>query len=44
MKLSREEAEQLKPMYDFYVGQLQAMHQLDLDAEDLALVLDPNSA
>ncbi len=41
MKLSAEELEALKPMYDHFARQIAPIHDLDLDAEDLAVVFQP---
>ena len=41
MKLSSEELAALKPMYDHYARQIAPIHDLDLDAEDLAVVFQP---
>lgn len=41
LNLSSEELASLKPMYDFYVAQVQRLHELDLGAEDLAVVFPP---
>ena len=38
LELTAEELEGLKPMYDHYATRVSALHELDLDAEDLALV------
>lgn len=42
MHLSTAELEHLKPMFDFYAVQIHALHDLDLAAEDLAVVYSPN--
>ena len=42
LKLTAEELEGLKPMYDHYATRTRALHELDLDAEDLALVFSPD--
>ena len=41
MKLSAEELAALKPMYDHYARQIAPIHDLELDAEDLAVVFQP---
>ena len=41
MKLSADELQALKPMYDFYARQTAPIHDLELDAEDLAVVFQP---
>jgi hypothetical protein len=42
LRLSPAELEHLKPMFDFYVVQIRVLHDLDLAAEDLAVVYSPN--
>jgi hypothetical protein len=42
MSLTPAELEHLKPMFDFYAAQLHVLHDLDLAAEDLAVVYSPN--
>ena len=42
LRLTPAELEHLKPMYDFYAAQIRALHDLDLAAEDLAVVYSPN--
>ncbi|MCH8064023.1 MAG: hypothetical protein IH861_16145 [Chloroflexi bacterium] len=42
MKLSAEELETLKPMYDYFARQTAPLHDLELDAEDLAVVFQPD--
>jgi hypothetical protein len=42
MRLTPAELEHLKPMFDFYAAQIRALHDLDLAAEDLAVVYSPN--
>jgi hypothetical protein len=41
LKLSDAELEHLKPMYDHYMPEVQALHELELDVEDLAVVFAP---
>ena len=41
MRLSAEELEGLKPMYDYFARQTAPIHGLELDAEDLAVVFQP---
>ncbi len=41
MKLSADELEALKPMYEHYARQIAPIHDLELDAEDLAVVFQP---
>jgi hypothetical protein len=40
--LTDEELAGLKPMYDHFAGPVAKMHELDLDAEDLAVVFSPD--
>ena len=42
MHLTTAELEHLKPMFDFYAEQMRRLHDLDLAAEDLAVVYSPN--
>ena len=42
MRLTSAELEHLKPMFDFYAAQIRVLHDLDLAAEDLAVVYSPN--
>ena len=42
MRLSPAELEHLKPMFDFYAAQIRVLHDVDLAAEDLAVVYSPN--
>ena len=42
LTLSTEELESLKPMYDYYAGQIASLHDVDLGAEDLAVAFSPN--
>ena len=42
LRLSPAELEHLKPMFDFYAEQLRVLHDVDLAAEDLAVVFSPN--
>lgn len=41
MHLSPAELADLKPMFDFYAEQIRVIHDLDLAAEDLAVVYNP---
>ncbi len=41
MKLSTEELEALKPMYEHFARQIAPIHDLELGAEDLAVVFQP---
>ena len=42
LRLTATELEHLKPMFDFYAAQIHVLHDLDLAAEDLAVVYSPN--
>ena len=42
MGLSAAELEHLKPMFDFYAAQIRVLHDVELAAEDLAVVYSPN--
>ena len=42
LRLTPAELEHLKPMFDFYAAQIRGLHDLDLAAEDLAVVYSPN--
>ena len=42
MRLTTAELEHLKPMFDFYAAQIRVLHDVDLAAEDLAVVYSPN--
>ena len=41
MSLTARELEALKPMYDHFARQIAPIHDLELDAEDLAVVFQP---
>ncbi len=41
MSLTTGELEALKPMYDHFAKQIAPIHDLELDAEDLAVVFQP---
>jgi hypothetical protein len=41
LNLSAEELSALKPMYDYYAALLPALHEMELDAEDLAVSFSP---
>jgi hypothetical protein len=41
LSLNAEELAALKPMYDFYAPLVQALHDVELDAEDLAVTFLP---
>lgn len=42
LNLTAEELVALKPMYDYYAGLIQQLHEVELDAEDLAVTFSPN--
>jgi hypothetical protein len=42
MRLTTAELEDLKPMFDFYAAQIRVLHDVELAAEDLAVVYSPN--
>ena len=42
MHLTTAELEDLKPMFDFYAAQIRVLHDVELAAEDLAVVYSPN--
>jgi hypothetical protein len=42
LTLKPEELTALKPMYDHYAKQIRALFEIELDAEDLAVVYSPN--
>ena len=42
LHLNAEELAALKPMYDYYVPLVQALHEVELDAEDLAVTFLPS--
>ena len=42
LRLTPADLEHLKPMFDFYSAQIRVLHDLDLAAEDLAVVHSPN--
>ena len=42
LNLTTAELGHLKPMFDFYAAQMRRLHDLDLAAEDLAVVYSPN--
>ena len=41
MKLNADELQALKPMYEHFARQIAPIHDLELDAEDLAVVFQP---
>ena len=44
LNLTPDEVAALKPMYDFYVAQIRSLHEIPLDAEDLAVSFSPTWA
>ncbi|MEE8305481.1 MAG: hypothetical protein V3S24_23940 [Candidatus Tectomicrobia bacterium] len=42
LSLSDEELASLKPMFDFYTEQIQKLHDVELDVEDLAVAFSPS--
>jgi hypothetical protein len=42
LTLATEELASLKPMFDHYAQQVRALYEVELDAEDLAVVYNPN--
>jgi hypothetical protein len=42
LNLTTEELAALKPMYDYYAALIQRLHEVELDAEDLAVTFSPN--
>lgn len=43
LELTAEELESLKPMFDLVAARVTAIHELDLGAEDLAVVFRPET-
>ena len=41
LNLTSDEVAALKPMYDFYAAQIRSLHEIPLDAEDLAVSFSP---
>ena len=41
ISLTSTELEQLKPMYDFYLHDVQSLHDIDLEMGDLSVVFPP---
>jgi hypothetical protein len=41
LNLTPDEGAALKPMYDFYAAQIRSLHEIPLDAEDLAVSFSP---
>jgi hypothetical protein len=42
LSLQNEELTALKPMFEFYAQQIKVLFEVDLDAEDLAVMYSPN--
>ena len=42
LDLTAEELESLRPMYELIANQTTSLHDMDLGAEDLAVVFSPN--
>ena len=42
LALRPEELTALKPMYDHYAKQIRALFEIELDAEDMAVMYSPN--
>jgi hypothetical protein len=42
LALKPEELTALKPMFDFYATQIRALFDIDLEAEDMAVMYSPN--
>jgi hypothetical protein len=42
LTMKTEELTALKPMFDHYAKQIKLMFEIDLDAEDMAVVYSPN--
>jgi hypothetical protein len=42
LALKPEELTALKPMFDFYAQHIKVLFEVDLDAEDLAVMYSPN--
>jgi hypothetical protein len=40
--MTHEELAALKPMYDYYTRQIKGLFEVDLGAEDLAVIYSPN--
>ena len=41
LRLTTEELTSLKPMFDHYAKQIQMLYEVELDAEDLAVMYAP---
>ena len=42
LTMKTEELTALKPMFDYYAKQIKLLFEIELDAEDLAVVYSPN--
>jgi hypothetical protein len=42
LSLQNEELTALKPMFEYYAQQIKVLFEVDLDAEDLAVMYSPN--
>ena len=42
--MSQSELEELKPLYDLYLGYINQLHSIDLGAEEIALSFEPDWA
>jgi len=42
LTMTIEELTALKPMFDYYAKQIKLLFEIELDAEDLAVVYSPN--
>jgi hypothetical protein len=42
LTLTPDELTALKPMYDHYAALIQSLHEMPLEAEDLAVTFSPN--
>jgi hypothetical protein len=42
LALTPEELTALKPMFDYYAQQIKVLFEVDLEAEDLAVMYSPN--
>ena len=43
LELTKDELESLKPLFDLQAGRVAKIHELDLGAEDLAVVFRPET-
>ena len=42
LNMKTEELTALKPMFDYYAKQIKLLFEIELDAEDMAVVYSPN--